>query len=69
MTHENNLIPGAIWYDPKSQRIIVIKAINTDSSEFAVDTITYRNIGTDTVYETSVNNFLDKFTWQSLSQK
>lgn len=61
MTHdENNLLPGTVWYDPKSQRIVIIQNID-------VITVSYRNIGSDTVYMANIENFLDKFTWRSHS--
>jgi hypothetical protein len=59
---ETNLIPGAIWYDPKSQRIVIIQNID-------VITVSYHTIGTDTTYTANIETFLDKFTWQSHSPR
>jgi multisubunit Na+/H+ antiporter MnhE subunit len=60
------LLPGTVWHDPKSQRVVIIQNIDY---LYDVPTVTYRNIGTETVYENSVEGFLQVFSCQKHSQK
>lgn len=59
---ETNLLPGTVWYDPKSQRIVIIHNTNKHS-------VYYRNLGTDTVYQQPIEGFISTFTWQSHSPR
>lgn len=55
-----NLIKDVLWYDPKSQRVVIIHNITAYS-------VYYRNLGEDTVYATPTEGFLSTFTCQSHS--
>lgn len=59
MTHQI-LIKDTLWYDPKSQRVVLIHDTNKHS-------VYYRDLGTDTVYQQPIEGFLSTFTCQSHS--
>lgn len=54
------LFKNALWYDPKSQRVVIIHDTNKHS-------VYYRDLGTDTVYMQPIEGFLSIFTCQSHS--
>lgn len=60
MTDENNLIPNTLWYDPKSQQVVIITWVGPFC-------LTYRNLGDTVTYWNSQKHFMSKFTCQKHS--
>lgn len=51
---------NTIWYDPKSQRVVVIQRVERSN-------VLYRNLGEDTVYMMPYVGFIEVFSCQKHS--